>query len=408
MRILVHSSTPVCPYYEGTSLRTFHITPYLAREHELDLIQERWSWEDQVMPISPTGYTEEWLYEYYRQVINVWHQPGEQLRYRFLWKSPTLYQTLDRLLETNSYDVIYAPNEIFPLYQYDRSRSSRNKTAYPGSLVGPTDSAHLHYWRDLQTTRSLKEIGRIFIKWGLYTIYQVQVLNRMPYWIMVTERDARSMQTLSRKNRIFVVPYGVDADWFAPRGDHARDPNCVTFVGTLGPKSPNEESVLRLLSNVWPHVISVISQAKLVIIGRNPSRRLIEECNRSKNVSLIGYTQDIRPFLWSSGTVILPICAGSGIKNKFLEAWAAGCAVVSTKIGVEGIEHVCNGENAIIVDNLKQMIEALIDLILSEVKQKRLSKAGMRTINEYYRWDIVAGRITQSMCEIIETVGFVS
>jgi polysaccharide biosynthesis protein PslH len=394
MRILVHASTPVYPFFDGTQLRTFHVTPYLAERHTLDLVQERWPWEETTAPISPTGYPADWLNRYFRKVVNVWHTPGERLRYRMVRHCPELYRVLDDVLATGNYDAIYAPNESFPLYAYDRRCQDLPV------LTGPTDSEHLHYRRALRLARHPRNIARLLIRWGLYRLYQVRVLNKMTYWTMVAERDAADMRRLSGKCKIRVIPNGVDSDWTALPPNYPRDSRTVVFLGTLGSDAVNEVAVKWLLKFVWPAVVTLVPGAKLAVVGRDPSSELRDLGNNTRNVTVTGYLADPRPYLWQAGIFVLPMRSGAGIKNKLLEAWAAGCAVVSTPLGVEGVAHAVDKSNVLLAARPQAIVGALVDLMNDAGKQQSLGEMGRQTATQYYGWRAVAAQLEGYLLEI--------
>ena len=83
--------------------------------------------------------------------------------------------------------------------------------------------------------------------------------------------------------------------------------------------------------------------------------------------------------------VVVPLLAGSGTRIKILEAWAAGRAVVSTKIGAEGLPAV-DGENIRIVDDPATTVKVILDLLSDERQRRRLGEAGRRTYEQSGCW----------------------
>jgi polysaccharide biosynthesis protein PslH len=217
---------------------------------------------------------------------------------------------------------------------------------------------------------------------------------------MVTARDARNMRALSRKSKIAIIPYGVDVDHFAPDTTVQRDPFRVTFVGTFSERSSNEQSILWFLNKVWLEVSKEVPEAKLFLVGRSPSNKLAQVCASAHNVVLTGFVEDVRTYLWRSGIFVVPMCSGSGIKNKLLEAWAAGCAVISTEYGVEGIDQIVDGQNVLLAFNSEQFCQKLVDLLLSVEMQRKISSHGLLTAKKYYGWEIIANKVEKKLYEI--------
>ena len=394
MRILVHSYVPVYPYYDGAGLRVFHLTPFLTARHTCDLIQERWPWEMQSSSLSPPDYPSDWLEGQYRHVWNIQHCSGERLRYGWVWQSPELQRLIEKVLVQGAYDVVWSGNDTLPIYLRADQRS------HTPVLIAPTDSMHLHYWRSLRRTHVPKRWVWILAKWALYTLYQVRVLNRMSFWTMVAERDANNMRRLSPGCQIRVIPYGIDCDYFSPSPSTERNPVEVVFLGTLGHRSPNEVAVEWFLRHVWPGVVQAMPEASFTIVGRGPSQHLVELSRQQANVTVTDYVPDPRPYLWQAGIFILPMQSGAGIKNKLLESWAAGCAVVSTRLGAEGVERAQQGQNVLIVNGSDEMTEALLDLMRHPSRQQGLAGNGQETVRRFYTWETIAGQLEEYLIDI--------
>lgn len=393
MRLLIHSYAPVYPLRNGTGIRILGATPYLTSRHTCDLVQERWNWEEDVSPLGISNHPDGWLEDRYGNVWNIRHREGERCHYRWVWESSALQNLIDELLMSGEYDAVWSGGDTLPLY----IRSDHlDRTPL---LINPHDSMHLHYRRELRQSNDPMRWMRTLTKWALYAFYQVRVLNKMPYWRMATNRDARSMRRLSPNAHIRVIPNGVSAEWFAPPYTD-RDPLTVVFLGTLGYRTTNEISIEWFLRQVWPGVTRSVPGASFMIIGRGASQHLMDMSARHANVKVTGYVEDPRPYLWNAGIFILPMQMGAGIKNKFLEAWAAGCAVVSNRIGAECLQHVHNGENSLVADDPEAMTDALIDLMRDPSSQRDLGVRGQETVRESYTWSAVAARLEQYLMDI--------
>ena len=76
--------------------------------------------------------------------------------------------------------------------------------------------------------------------------------------------------------------------------------------------------------------------AKLAIVGRHPPANLVERARQTAGVELLADVPDVRPFSARArhgGAVRI----GGGSRLKIFEALACGLAVVSTKVGAEGL-----------------------------------------------------------------------
>jgi glycosyltransferase involved in cell wall biosynthesis len=83
---------------------------------------------------------------------------------------------------------------------------------------------------------------------------------------------------------------------------------------------------------------------------------------------------------------------GTGIKNKLLEAWAAGCAVVATTRACQGIP-ARHGQNLLQVDSPADLAAAVNRLIRDSDLRRRLGDAGRRTVLTHFTWPAAAERL---------------
>ena len=174
---------------------------------------------------------------------------------------------------------------------------------------------------------------------------------------------------------IKVVPNGVDTEYFKPaRID--KKPSSLLFVGNLNYK-PNIEAIKYFLGEIYP---LLKSNLKVNFVGEYNKRRFKDK----KNVYFHGHIKDIRPF-FSEAIFICPILQGGGTRIKILTAFAAGCPVISTKKGAEGIEYT-NNKNIIITENSLKFARQ-IDKLANDFKLYKRIKTNARKLAENkYDW----------------------
>ena len=126
---------------------------------------------------------------------------------------------------------------------------------------------------------------------------------------------------------------GIDASGyeFRPSG---REPYTLLFLGSFR-HMPNVEALQWFLQEVFPRIRKEEPRARLVIVGSDPPPR--HSLRESEAIEMIGFVEDVREPLMRYSVFVCPILAGSGVRVKLLEAFAAGIPVVSTRMGAEGL-----------------------------------------------------------------------
>jgi len=178
--------------------------------------------------------------------------------------------------------------------------------------------------------------------------------------VVVNERERASLAALAPDARIEVVQNGIDLDAFRPPWTCVREPS-VVFCGVMS-YEPNERAATWLMESVWPIVRRVRPDARLLIVGADPPRRLRARADGDASITITGTVADVRPYLWRSQVAAAPLATARGVQNKVLEAIAAGAPTVVTTQVADGLPrqalHACR-----IADHATTFAEQILRLL---------------------------------------------
>jgi glycosyltransferase involved in cell wall biosynthesis len=131
-----------------------------------------------------------------------------------------------------------------------------------------------------------------------------------------------------------------------------------------------------------------IDEVTLTIVGKNPPTDFFDyEKRNPNNVQVTGYVPDLDPYFQQAAIAVIPVRAGSGMRVRILEALARGMPLVTTSIGIEGIDAYHNKE-VLIADTAHDYAEAVIRLLKDKTLQARLSANGRKLACEQYDWQV--------------------
>lgn len=199
-----------------------------------------------------------------------------------------------------------------------------------------------------------------------------------------TERDRAKLIELGAKGRVAVINNGVDLEYFRPDPAATPETRTISFLGNLH-SAPNRDAVRFLAGEVWPLVRERTPDARLQIIGINPTPR-IRAWDGRNGVTVTGGVPDVRPYLLKSWATVCPIRIGAGIQNKILESLALGVPVVTTHIGFEGLG-AAEGEGVLVADAPRDIAGAVLRLFKDPGERGRLAAAGRAFVEKQYNWD---------------------
>ncbi|HET7010795.1 MAG TPA: glycosyltransferase family 4 protein [Anaerolineales bacterium] len=187
-----------------------------------------------------------------------------------------------------------------------------------------------------------------------------------------------------RQGRVSVMPIAVDSDEY-PKLDLAPEGEAILTLGTLH-YAPNADGIRWFLRRVLPLVRQAVPGAQLTIVGRNPPADFRELAARMPGaIHLTGYVPDVTPYFAQAAVIVVPVLAGSGMRVRILEALARGRPLVTTSVGLEGID-AHDGEEVLVADEPEAFAAALIRLLRDRGLQQRLADRGRNLVEARYDW----------------------
>lgn len=229
--------------------------------------------------------------------------------------------------------------------------------------------------------------------------FEGATLRRFDSVIAVSDRDAAALAKRYALPVVEAIDTGVDLDFFAcnpARPDPAPHEGSLVFTATMSWPA-NVEGIHYLLDEVWPVLLRARPGIRATIIGRNPPASLSDKIKeRGLNVTLTGFVDDIRPHVAASDVYVIPLWVGSGTRIKAFEAMAMGRPVVSTSLGIEGLE-VTDNEHFLRADNTTDFAGAILSLLGNAALRVRIAGAARALMEEKFSWRIVA-RQFEAIC----------
>lgn len=226
-------------------------------------------------------------------------------------------------------------------------------------------------------------------------------LARYDSVVAVSDRDRDVLAKRYRLPMVEAIDTGVDLDFFAVNGaesepDPGADGGTLIFTATMS-WAANVEGIHFLLDEVWPRLLKVRPKMRAVIIGRDPAASLSDKIRQRRlNVVLTGFVDDIRPYVAAANVYIIPLFVGSGTRIKAFEAMAMGRPVVSTTLGIEGLD-VIDGEHFLRADNAGEFASAVLALLADASMRARIAGAARRLMEERFSWSRVAAQF-EAIC----------
>ncbi len=231
-----------------------------------------------------------------------------------------------------------------------------------------------------------------WIQWHKLRRYEARVCRRAHHVLAVSETDAQALQRLVPGLEVTIIPNGIDAGRYEPAPP--TDQPSLVFTGKMDFR-PNIDAVLWFVKTIWPRVRAAVPDAHLSIVGQRPPLQLQRLCS-APSLTLTGWVPDVQPYIAQAAVYVAPLRMGSGTRLKLLEAMAMGKAIVSTRLGAEGLLPPDLTEPALVIvpdNDPRAFAEAVIALLRDPDRRGQLGQAARRFVQAHYDWRVIIPRL---------------
>jgi len=385
MRVLLLCDRYPNSYRDGLLLRILHLLKHLVKDHRFDLLCQHGGVADGeppklfdriwTAPVLPTREGQGW-----RGLFTGWDARDLYQR------NPEIVRLLQEEIDPAGYDVVWDAGARMLMHLPDRWSG----VPVVAELV---DDMVLTIGRAARKTPWSLERLRLMKYETVHRRYERDCLQRAAVCSVVSDEDAASFRSVSRVP-VRVARNGVDTDFFAP-GTEPEIPGRLVFEGSMS-FGPNLLAATFLVEHVMPLVWARRPDASIVLVGRDPPPRLLAMAN--ERVRVTGSVDDVRPFVRQAQIFMCPLLDGAGIKNKLLQAFAMGKAVIATPVSVGGLGAE-DGTHLLVRDGASALAEAALGLLDDAALRTRLGEAARALVHGTLTWPIQAAAFEAVLTE---------
>ena len=390
MRVLLVTLEAPLPPLNGLRLPLVHLWRHLRRRHDVRVVGYRMP--DQLDPAPP-------------QVRLVDLAPGGRAERVARLASATVRRTplnaarfAAGLLPTLAEELAQFDPDVVHVFSGRLAGVSRALAGRPTVLTA-LDAWHLN--ADARTAMATG-LRRRMLRAEAARVgrFEATTYRRFDRVTVVTPEDADALRAVSPRLRLAVVPNGVDAGSF-PQAAALRGSRIV-FHGSMN-YEPNVVAAQFLAREVFPRVRAKHPQAHLALVGREPAPE-VRALAALEGVTVTGGVEDVVPWLTDSRAHACPMLTGTGIKNKLLEAMAAGLPCVVTPLAAQGLK-VANRRELLVARDVDAVAEALVDVLNDDELASSLGRAARRYVLDHHSWEAVGRRYEDLYREVSERGG---
>ena len=300
-----------------------------------------------------------------------------------------LRRAIDRILDSNRFDAVQVEYSFLaPAAFWARQHPTR-----PAVLLNTHEIASLPRERELAQARDparRAHARRALRRWIAHEKTMPDSADRV---LCVTAQDQERLAgILGSEDRLETVPLGYDIAASADAHVEATDPERLLFVGSFG-HPPNAAAARIFVDEILPLVHAIRPDLEVDIVGKGPDAHIRGAAERSAGRIVVhGFVEDLAPLWRRSSIFVAPLFSGGGIKIKVLEAMSRGACVVSTPIGVEGIDDA--GVTTAIAATPEEFAAEILELVSDPARRRSLGAAARQRIISHFSWPSIVERLT--------------
>jgi glycosyltransferase involved in cell wall biosynthesis len=286
-----------------------------------------------------------------------------------------MQSTLDDIFRTDDFDVVVAEFGMMGWY-------TLNSKAL--KVLDAHNVEYDNYLRMAQHARTWMRKHHYLHEYRNLYKEERDAYGKQDVLFVTSARDKEIIDELAPDVPKFVIPNGVDTEFFVPNGNQV-EPNTLVFTGLMK-YVPNYDGILHFLDEIFPLIQKEISDVKIYVVGSQPPAFL--QRRATDNIIITGFVEDVRPYVWRSKAYVVPLRMGGGTRLKVVEAMAMKKPIITTSIGCEGIE-VTSGKNVLIADQAQDFADTVIDVLRDGISHQQIAENGYQLAKAKYDWSII-------------------
>lgn len=194
------------------------------------------------------------------------------------------------------------------------------------------------------------------------------------------------------KVNTLLVPVGAEVHGYEENKDNQ---NIISYFGKMSYPA-NAEAAIWFSYNVFPIIQKEIPESKFYIVGKDPSKHLLNLSESNSNIVVTGTVDTIEDYYKQTDLVVVPLNHGGGVKVKVLEALGHGKLVISTVKGIEGTIFR-NQVELLTAESATDFAHICINTLQNFSCYERIRRCGYENIRKNFTWKVVVERFEQEL-----------
>lgn len=218
-----------------------------------------------------------------------------------------------------------------------------------------------------------------------------------------SEKDRTLLERRGLLSEVIDPPLADDSSTAEGVARPAAAPRLL-FVGAFN-RLENVDAAEWLLQDIWPIVRQECPDARLALVGAEPSESMIRHAERDDRIEVTGYVADLGPVYDSSALAVVPLRLGAGVKFKVVTALLRGLPVITTSLGAEGVLGSRDGLFLAVTDDAPSFARAVIAHLQDPGRGAEIARGARARANARYGWSPFRERLDRLYGRTVPSTG---
>ena len=226
--------------------------------------------------------------------------------------------------------------------------------------------------------------------------YETAAVKQCDYVVAISEPDAAAFRLMHPKADVIVVPGGIEVQ--APQDSIAVQEYSLCHIGSME-WLPNQEAVQWFIDTIWPRVLQKYPKATFHIAGKGLSK---DDARYAANgVFNYGEVADAAVFMQQNAALVVPLHSGSGLRMKTVEAMAVGTLVITSSVGLQGLDAEPN-THLLLANTQEEWMRAIALVFLDPERRKEIAAVGNNWAQSHFGYQNLAKDVLHQYSQWIE------
>lgn len=301
----------------------------------------------------------------------------------FYWGNFYIVNQLRKIILSNNFDII----QIEHWYQYKIFRKT------PSSIIKVLSSHDILFEKKMLEFRNRYQDKVPWLKKRELKKYEKNELNSYlisDLVITISNSDSNKLNEILPQVNQLVIPIGKDIlytiNTYNPNG------KTILFYGSMGGLQ-NIIAFDRFYEKIYHRVLSSISDVKLLVVGANPPKHILDLHN-GESVIVTGYMADPIPRVSQATVMILPLSTAGGFRGRVTDTLSVGIPVVGTHNALDCVDYP-ESLQCLISDDDEVLSNILIRVLTDSSYSLELSRESLTFVRKEYSVESTYGKLSK-------------